>query len=119
MELMPKEQRQAEEGPRSTAFLNLIQHDGNRYDQIGGRLPIFIGRPQFNSGGGEYYGSGLPIFVGRPHYYGSGCPIEGDGFWTDIAQGAIKFFKPLFTSDTAKYLAKKGLKASLGVAKDT
>jgi hypothetical protein len=91
-----------------------------------GSLPIFIGR-RGNQGSGfpvfigkrKHSGSGLPIFVGRRHQYGSGFSYQGFGFWSNIGQSVKNFFKPLLSSDVAAYAGKKGLKAALGIAKDT
>src|SRR5579859_1403909 len=104
--------------PRNSFYGQFLSQTGH-----GNTFPTYVGKRQHG-------GSVFPVYVGRRQQRGSGAatnkfPVyigkryKGFGIWSDIAGKVKEFFKPLLTKDTLKYVGKKGLKAALGIAKDT
>src|SRR5579862_701447 len=80
-------------------------------------FPTYVGKQRYVFGNGlvvqrqQKGGGQFPIYVGKRY--------KGFGFWSDIGGKVKDFFRPLMNKETLKYLGKKGLKAALGIAKDT
>jgi hypothetical protein len=101
--------------PRNSFYGQFLSQTGH-----GNTFPTYVGKRQHG-------GSVFPVYIGRRQQRGGadkfpvyiGKRYKGFGIWSDIAGKVKDFFKPLLTKDTLKYVGKKGLKAALGIAKDT